>query len=158
MWRDIPGAGKRHRYQVSACGQVRNADTGLVLRPQRCSNGYRIVNLGRGSRHLVHRLVAVAFVGGDPALQVNHKNGDRSDNRAENLEWLSCSENHRHSYRELARKQHGSTRRVAVSKGGVSQTFESELAAAQHLGVVPGSVASAVTRNHKCKGHEVFYV
>lgn len=153
-WRDIPGhAG----YQVSDTGQVRNSRTGHVLKPQAYPNEYVGVQLGKGPRYLVHRLVAIAFIPGDQALQVNHKNGKRDDNRAINLEWVSCSENHRHSYRELSRKAHALTRTVELMKDGASHTFASGLDAAKHLGVCAGSVASAALHHHKCKGFEVRY-
>jgi hypothetical protein len=172
-WRDIPGF--EGRYQVSDCGQVRSLDhdcvvrnrwgslttqrrAGKVLKPQAFPNRYLGICLGAGNCSLVHRLVASAFVPGDTSLQVNHKNGIRSDNRAENLEWVTCSENHKHSYRELGRKEHALTRAVAIRRGAVELTFPSGLAAAKHLGVVAGSVVSALTRNHRCKGHEVRYV
>jgi hypothetical protein len=99
----------------------------------------------------VHRLVAAAFIDGDTALQVNHKNGKRNDNRVENLEWLSCSDNHRHSYQSLQRKVHTWTNQVDVD--GV--LFPSQNAAARHLGVHGASVASAIIRGHKVRGHSV---
>jgi hypothetical protein len=172
-WADIEGF---PGYQVSSCGCVRSIDRdvkqshktagtatrrmkGKVLRPGRARNGYLLVMLGRGSkRHLVHRLVASAFIPGNKELQVNHKNGVRDDNRVENLEWMSCSDNHRHSYRELSRKKHGLTIPVVLVKGAEILEFESELAAAKHLGVVAGSVRSALNRDHKCRGYEVFHV
>lgn len=162
-------------YQVSDTGLVRSLDRviiqshptagtvkrrmkGKILSPGRCSNGYLTVRLLVGTKfHLVHRLVAVAFVSGDSELQVNHKNGVRDDNRAENLEWLSCSDNHLHSYRELPRKKHVWTIPVVIVKGEEVLKFESELAAAKHLGVVAGSIRSALKRDHRCRGYEVFY-
>jgi hypothetical protein len=109
---------------------------------------------------LVHRLVALAFVSNDDPdkkNQVNHKNGVRGDNRAENLEWVSCSENHKHSYDHLKRKKHGLTEKVKIIKGDIVLHFESCLSTANYLGVNPGSVGSAATRNHKCKGWGVYY-
>jgi len=45
------------------------------------------------------------FLGSAPdSYQVNHKNGDRTDNHVENLEWVTCSENAKHSFRVLGRK------------------------------------------------------
>lgn len=171
-WADIEGF---PGYQVSSCGNVRSLDRvvvqghktkgsverrfkGKLLTPRRARNGYEMVMLGAGSKnHLVHRLVAAAFIPGDTQLQVNHKNGVRDDNRAENLEWLTCSDNHLHSYRELTRKKHVWTIPVVLVKGEERLPFESELAAAKHLGVVAGSVRSALKRDHRCRGYEVFY-
>lgn len=156
-WRDI--SGYEGRYQVSAAGEVRNVRSGRVLKLTTFSNGYLGVKLGRASRmHLVHRLVAVAFVPGDVLLQVNHRNGRRTDNRADNLEWVTCSENHQHSYRELPRKPHALRRTVQIIGEGGRRVFQSGVAAARFLRVSPGSVASAAQNNHKCKGYEVRYV
>jgi hypothetical protein len=56
-------------------------------------------------RELGHRLVACAFLdAGLDKNQVNHKNGLKSDNRIENLEWCTQSENNKHSYQVLGRK------------------------------------------------------
>lgn len=156
MWREIPG---HPGYQVSDAGQIKNAKRNRALKGSMLPNGYVGVYLGVGRCHLAHRLVAAAFIANpDDKPQVNHKNGQRADNRVENLEWVTCSENHRHSYRELNRKPHALTRIVELMKDGAATTFVSVLAAAKHLGVCAGSVASAALHNHKCKGYEVRYV
>lgn len=163
-------------YEVSDTGLVRSLDRtviqnfkdkppmerrlkGKVLSMAKFRNGYLKVTLCPDLKmKLVHRLVAVAFIPGDQTLQVNHKNGVRDDNRAVNLEWLSCSENHKHSYRELDRPLHTKAKAVLLVKDGISKEFESEWAAARHLGVCQASIRSAALRIHKCRGHEVFHV
>jgi hypothetical protein len=66
---------------------------------QLINSGYCIVHIavnGVRTAHLVHRLVAESFVSGC-AETVNHKNGIKTDNTAENLEWVSYSDNHHHA-------------------------------------------------------------
>ncbi len=72
--------------------------------------GYQIVALlvgGKRSYPLVHRLVLSTWIGPANGLHCNHKNGVRGDNRVENLEWVTRSENERHARRELGKLIHG---------------------------------------------------
>jgi hypothetical protein len=73
------------------------------LRPTKNTNGYLYVRIGNKRddfKHcLVHRLVAAAYVPnpqGKP--EINHKDRDKTNNRPENLEWVTHSENHKHKY------------------------------------------------------------
>lgn len=164
IWKPIEG---HPFYEVSNLGRVRSLDrmvqgrgflkevfqAGRILKLARCSNGYLAVLLGKGNRKLVHRLVAAAFVDGDQSLTVNHKDLTRDNNVATNLEWLSHSDNHRHSYASNTRKKHAAIRPVIV--GGV--WYETVHAAGKALGVVHGSVSSAAKHGHKVKGLEAVY-
>lgn len=84
------------RYEVSTEGRVRNVDTGRVLKAEMTIWGYNRVTLYaepcKAVHKVVHRLVAEAFIG-KSGLQVNHKNENKTDNRVENLEYVTAKEN-----------------------------------------------------------------
>lgn len=116
-WKPIEGY--EGFYEVSNWGRVRSIPRkvpckngmiqsvkGGMRKPCHYSNGYCFVILskdGEPKMHLLHRLVARAFLG-KSQLEVNHKNGDKDDNRAENLEYMSHSQNIKHSYSVLGRQ------------------------------------------------------
>lgn len=96
-WRTIPSA---PTYEASSEGRVRSP-RGHILTPFDNGTGYMRVRLCAPRRlAYVHRLVAEAFSGPIAAgLQVNHLNGIKADNRTQNLEVVTQSENALHAYR-----------------------------------------------------------
>jgi hypothetical protein len=87
------------RVVPSKWGGVMNRKTkGRLLKSWMAGSGYLMVCLGVGNKYYVHRLVADAFCGGrDQSKQVNHKDGDKSNNSSSNLEWVTPRENMLHS-------------------------------------------------------------
>lgn len=70
-----------------------------ILKQSNHSGGYRIVALRDGKKHYVHRLVMAAFVGEANGCDVNHTDGDKSNNRLDNLEYCDRLHNVRHAIR-----------------------------------------------------------
>ena len=108
VWKDIRDY--ENLYQGSNLGRVRSLDRwvkgpnssirfckGRILKPCTTKDGYLLVNLcknGKVKSFLVHRLVAEAFIDNTDNLpQVNHKDENKLNNNAENLEWCSSSYN-----------------------------------------------------------------
>ena len=94
-------------YIVTKQGDVINTNTGHAMKKQVNNCGYHRAELskkGKQKRYFVHRLVATAYIPNKNNLpQVNHINGDKLDNRVENLEWCDASQNHKHSFKYLNR-------------------------------------------------------
>ena len=96
-------------YAVSNCGRVKNISSGHILKLFENHQGYLRVGLYRDGQNLksftVHRLVLTAFMGPCPeGKECNHKDGVKTNNRVNNLEWISHAENNLHSHRVLGNK------------------------------------------------------
>ena len=92
VWKKIT---EKPNYSVSENGDIRNDKTGRILKLHLGTSGYLQVMLGRKTVPLyVHRLVAEAFIfNPNDYPQVDHINGKKTDNRVENLRWVTVSEN-----------------------------------------------------------------
>lgn len=119
IWEDIIGFDGR--YKVSNIGRIKSLKRKVNFKPTRIvperilkqgtkPNGYRHVKISKNNKvytKYVHRIVAVHFVSGYmKGLDVNHKDGDKSNNISTNLEWTTRSKNIKHSYDVLGHKKH----------------------------------------------------
>lgn len=117
-------------YEVSDEGRVRRitasiAHAGnLIKKPFVTHNGYFRVPLSMHSKvktFFVHRLIYTAFIGSIPdKMEINHKNGNKQDNRVDNLELVTSKENKRHAFEVLGIKKEG-------EKHGMSKLKNSDI-------------------------------
>lgn len=123
--RELANLGNEYEglYQVSADGRVFSLVSNKWLKPRNAGSGYQVVMLyhnKKGKNAYVHRLVAEAFIDRiDGKSCVNHKDGDKTNNCAENLEWVTHSENMHHA-----------------SKNGLSVGSEKQKSAARKNGKI----------------------
>lgn len=114
-WKDIHGY--EGIYAISNEGRVFSYRTNKILKPGIVKRGYLRVTLctnGKEKYVYIHRLVADAFVKGyEEGKEVNHKDGNVKNNKAENLEWVSRSENIIHSYKHLNRVSPAKNKKIA---------------------------------------------
>jgi hypothetical protein len=152
-------------YEVSNRGdvrsllnQARNRTKIKVLASKRVSGGYlgnTLCRDGLKKQVLVHRLVARAFLPNPDNLpQVNHKDGDKKNNRVENLEWTSSQNNIHHSF--LSGTWHQTNRRVLdldrvrEIRGLLDSKAMTGIAVARKYGISPHTVCN-IRKRHSWK-------
>lgn len=100
IWKDIPGF--EGLYQVSNHGNILSVKRNKCRKIRKDKWGYSIIDLNKDSgqrRFFIHRLVAEAFIPNPGNLaEVNHIDGNKQNNRAENLEWCNHYTNIHHAF------------------------------------------------------------
>ena len=181
-WKDVPNY--EGLYQVSNLGRVRSLDARLADK-----NGKQYLKRGRNlkltkwiykrscpghpgftvmlyknkksKRFTVHRLVALTFIPNpEDKPQINHKDGDRTNNSVSNLEWVTQSENMRHSVYALNNPTRFPRRVIKCVETG--EVFPSLMAAARSLGLSDcGTISEVASKKPHCitaKGYHWEYV
>lgn len=169
IWRNIEGY---EGYLVSNLGRIKSAQRkvpnknhlmtikGIIKKQRLDHNGYPVVCLcirKKFKNKIVHRLVAKAFIDNpENKPYVNHKNGIQIDNRIENLEWVTNSENLLHAYRVLGIKLPPSKMKKDVYQfdktGKLIKKWDSQTEAALFFKIKPCGISNAVRKNNMAAG------
>lgn len=189
IWKDIENY---PNYQISNFGRVKSKKritrVGIknvkkiirnekILKPLKLTKGYLGIRLydnnSNAKTFKIHRLVAQAFIPNPNNLpQVNHIDGDKTNNRIDNLEWCTCLENMNHSYniglrdkeklkehmskvgKSLTNKKGHHIRKVAQydQNNKLIKIWDSQMDASKSIGITNTSIQNVCTGKGKTAG------
>lgn len=165
IWKDIPGY--EGLYQASNLGNIKSLWFYSNMQKKRYKrekilkqkkdkyNSYR-VELWNNKEHktwLVHRLIGITFLGiPEENMTINHKDGNRLNNKVNNLEWLSLADNIRHAFRTNLMSYQKHTY-VIDKKTMILKNFNSMSKASEYInhnsGYISGEIIKGRTENDK---------
>ncbi len=178
-WRDIPQF--EGYYQASSQGRIRSIERmvqksghlqklqGVIIKPQRGTNGYLAVSLSKNGtvrQERVHRIIARTFIPNPDKLpEVNHINEDKTDNRVNNLEWVTIRVNRLYGTRlertvkhrnqsgtkngMYGRKGALNPRAKAIQQFTLNDSFVQEFSCIKEAAKTTGSNAALISRAAK---------
>lgn len=130
-----------YNYMALESGEVYSLLTHKVMKPSVSNRGYLRIMVrvnGKSVSRTVHRLIASAYLGEQEGLQVNHKDGDKFNNKPNNLEWATISENQQHSS-DVLKTRH---KPICVIKDGIGYWYPNQKICSDDTGLPHGSVSA----------------
>lgn len=153
-----PVVGYEGLYEVSSEGNVRNVKTGKILKPKNNRRGYLFVGLyknGAVKYHYLHRLVALTFIPNPNKLpEVNHKDEIKTNNKLDNLEWISHRDNSNYGKRNerVSKSKSKAIVQFDLSTGLIIKTYPSTTIATRVTGINYDTISRAARGIYKSAG------
>lgn len=147
---------KYTKYEISNDGKIKNSKTGRILKTSVNKQGYEQVCIHHNGKQYtknIHRLIAETFYDYDKydELEVNHIDGNKLNNRIENLEWCTRKENVDHAFRKHLRVP---SRRIKIRVIETGEEYESIRECARTIGVDQSMICAYLNGKTKsCKGY-----
>ena len=149
-------------YASSNLGNIKNIKKGNILTPYLNTNGYLTYTFcqnGVKKTFRLHRLVALYFIDNPNNLPyVNHKDGDKTNNKVENLEWCTAKENDTHARSSRLKNQE----KPIIAKNietNETLTFKSVTEAGAFLGINKGTISKVLNgKRNQTHGYKFYFI
>lgn len=151
IWKEIPGSGGK--YQISNYGNVYSLINNVQLKGINNGNGYLRVKLNERLFY-IHRLVAMAFIPNPKCYkEINHKDENKLNNNADNLEW--CSHKYNMKFGTRNKMAIDNTKKSVIQytmSGKYVCSYNSIVEAAGKMSISKGNIVSVLKGNRKSAG------
>lgn len=149
-------------YAISNLGNIKNIKKGNILTPYLNTNGYLTYTFcqnGVKKTFRLHRLVALYFIDNPNNLPyVNHKDGDKTNNKVENLEWCTAKENDTHARSSGLKNQE----KPIIAKNietNETLTFKSVTEVGAFLGINKGTISKVLSgKRNQTHGYKFHFI
>lgn len=164
LWRDVNGY--EGLYQISNLGRVKSLKrknkykhNEEIIMKELFDGNYLFIRLSKNSKKknfLIHRLVAEAFIKEIKGKEyVNHKNGIKTDNRVENLEWVTASENTIHAIKN-GLKRLPNKKIIQIDNNKIVKHWNSIKEASETLGINRANIGACCRNERKRAGNYIW--
>lgn len=156
-WKPIPKEPYSDQYEISDKGECRKTDTKRISK-QHIRNGYKACCLydtktQKKNTVNIHRMVAMAFLDNPDKLKfINHKDGEKTNNHVDNLEWTTPKRNTQHAIEKSLARPHPKRVMQYTKDGTYIQTYDSIIEASQKTGANDRHISCVCKGKRKTTG------